>query len=53
MLAILSALILQQAATGQVVWQAPAPPAPPEPLIAETPAAPQGGLIRRSRNARS
>ena len=35
MLAALAALILQQAASGQVVWQAPAPP---EPVAVESPA---------------
>ncbi|MCS6627283.1 hypothetical protein N0B44_30690 [Roseibacterium beibuensis] len=37
MLAIVAAVILQQAATGQVVWQEPAPPAP---IVADAPAAP-------------
>jgi len=37
MLALVAALFLQQAAPGQVVWQEPAPP---EPVIAPTPAAP-------------
>lgn len=37
MLALVAAVILQQAATGQVVWQAPAPP---EPVIAQPPAPP-------------
>ncbi len=37
MLAVVAAVILQQAAAGQVVWNEPAPP---EPLIAEAPAAP-------------
>ncbi|MBW8304177.1 MAG: hypothetical protein K0M78_09590 [Brevundimonas sp.] len=37
MLALVAAVFLQQAATGQVVWQEPTPPAP---VIAETPAAP-------------
>lgn len=36
MLALVAAVILQQAATGQVVWQTPAPP---EPVAVETPAA--------------
>ena len=36
MLALVAAVILQQAATGQVVWQTPAPP---EPVVVETPAA--------------
>lgn len=36
MLAVVAAVILQQAAAGQVVWQAPAPP---EPVAVETPAA--------------
>jgi hypothetical protein len=36
MLAVLAAVILQQAATGQVVWQTPAPP---EPVAVEAPAA--------------
>src|SRR5688572_6780119 len=34
--AAIAAVILQQAAAGQVVWQAPAPP---EPVAVETPAA--------------
>lgn len=37
MLALVAAVILQQAATGQVVWQAPPPPAP---IVPEAPAAP-------------
>ena len=37
MLALVAAVILQQAAPGQVVWQEPAPP---EPVVAEAPAAP-------------
>ena len=37
MLAVVAAVILQQAATGQVVWQEPAPP---ELVVAPTPAAP-------------
>lgn len=37
MLALVAAVILQQAAPGQVVWQEPAPP---EPMIAPAPAAP-------------
>ena len=36
MLALAAAVILQQAATGQVVWQTPAPP---EPIAVEAPAA--------------
>ena len=36
MLALVATVILQQAATGQVVWQTPAPP---EPVAVETPAA--------------
>jgi hypothetical protein len=35
MLAVIAAVILQQPAAGQVVWQEPAPPAP---VVAETPA---------------
>lgn len=38
MLALFAAVILQQAAAGQAVWQEPAPPAAPS--IVETPAAP-------------
>lgn len=37
MLAVIAAVILQQAAPGQIVWQDPPPPAP---VVAETPAAP-------------
>ena len=41
MLAVVAAVILQQAAaTGQVVWQAPASPAAPDPIIAGAPASP-------------
>lgn len=40
MLAVIVAVTLQQAAAGQVVWQAPAPPPAPAPIITETPAAP-------------
>ena len=40
MLALVAAVILQQAATGQVVWQTPPPPAPIVPEAPTTPALP-------------